>query len=388
MLEIKSKINELASAWEQFKKLHTDTEKKGMDALTLGHLDRINEAIDLYHSDVKRLEAAIKRPQLSERGVDVGDVCEHKQSMNSYLKTGSEDRIRAIHKKALTVSVDSDGGFFISRGAIDFVNKGMAEYSPMRGVAAITDITGDALEIVEDFDDAATGWVQEAEVRQDTKTPSISKKIIQVHELYAQPKATQKLIDDASIDMEDWITNKLIDAFTKIENQSFISGDGIGKPKGILSYENGIGSSKIEQVPSGKVGVFTAESLFKLYYSLREEFAIRGKFLMNRATVQACRILKDNVSGHYLWNPGLEVGSPPTLLGAEVCTVAEMPAPGNGALAIAFGDFKSGYQIVDRQGVSIMRDPFTEKPFVKFYATKRVGAGVLNGQAIKLLKLS
>lgn len=378
LIEMTDKVNELASSWEQFKEINNRKEgeiagRKSADPLTLNQLERQQEQLN-------RLEAMMRRPGSETKSeVDL----EHKQAFSNYLRAGDEQGLRALEKRALSTIVDSDGGFFITRGGIDMVVSGINQYSPMRSLAALTTISGDALEVIEDFDEAYAGWTQETEARADTKTPTLSKKIIPVHELYAQPKATQKLIDDASIDAEEWLAGKLTDAFTRLENASFIHGDGAGKPTGLLAY----GSNVVEQINSEDRGVITPAALIKLYYSLKEHFAVKAKFLMNRATVQVCRMLKDPTSGHYLWHPSLEAGSPATLFGCEVVQCAEMPTPESGNMPIAFGDFKSGYQIVDRQGISILRDPFTDKPFVKFYATKRVGGGVLNGQAIKLMKI-
>jgi HK97 family phage major capsid protein len=389
LIEIKNKVTELATAWEDFKQLN-DFNSKNPDGIRADQLSHINQAMDYYQDSIAKLSALAKRPGVENKVWDntTAPACSHKKAMNQYLRCGNDELLKNIEHKSLSTLVDNDGGFFISRGAIDMVNSGIAAYSPMRGIANITTISGDAMEVVDDFDDAYAGWVQETEGRPDTKTPLISKKIIGINELYAQPKATQKLIDDAHIDIEDWLAGKLVDAFTRMENASFINGDGAGKPKGILCYENGIATNKVEQITSGRAGTLVSDNLFKLFYSLKENFAVKGKFLMNRATIQLCRTLKDPTSGQYLWNHGLESGDSQTLLGCPVITAADMPAPTNGSLAIAFGDFASAYQIVDRQGISILRDPFTEKPFVKFYATKRVGGGLLNGNAVKLLKLA
>ncbi len=387
LLEIKNKVNELASAWASFKDVN-DAQNKKSDSLNLEQMDRINNAIDGYHDVIEKLSAFAKRPVSHEEFSNKRSICEHKHAMNQYLRSGNDDGLKGLTVKGISSAIDSDGGFFISRGAIDIVNASILNYSPMRNISSIINISGDALEVVDDFDDAVSGWVQESELRTETKAPTISKKIILVNELYAQPKATQKLIDDAEIDIENWLSNKLVDAFTKMENNSFIIGDGINKPKGILSYENGIGANKVEHILTGRAGQLAADNLFKLFYSLKENFAVKGKFLMNRATIQLCRTLKDQQSGQYLWSHGLEGSQAQTLLGCPLYTVADMPQPTTGSISIAFGDFEAGYQIIDRQGISILRDPFTEKPFVKFYATKRVGGGILNGQAIKLLKFS
>ncbi|MCE2992089.1 MAG: phage major capsid protein [Candidatus Jidaibacter sp.] len=393
LIEITQKVNQIASVWEQFKVANerrlTEIEKRqAADPLTLNQLEKLNSVIQSYEEKMQKAEVSSQRPGLEFKASSSLEDKEHKSAFNTYLRTGDELGLRNLNKKTLSTISDTDGGFFITRGGIDMVVAGIEEYSPMRGLASVTTISGDALEVIEDFDDAYAGWTQETESRGETKTPTLNKKIIQVHEMYAQPKATQKLIDDSSIDTEEWLAGKLIDAFMRMENSSFITGDGAGKPKGILSYANGIGASSIEQIASGEKGIITPASLIKLYYSLKENFAVKGKFLMSRAAVQACRMLKDPTSGQYLWQQSLESSNPSRIFGCEVVQSADMPAPKEGSLSIAFGDFAAGYQIVDRQGISILRDPFTDKPFVKFYATKRVGGGVLNGNAIKILKLS
>jgi len=230
--------------------------------------------------------------------------------------------------------------------------------------------------------------VAESASRTDTNTPQINKKSISVHEIYAQPKATQKLIDDSAIDIESWIAEKVADIFSSTENSAFISGNGSGKPKGILAYTAGTAFGEIEQVDSEEDGVVTADSIVKLYYALKDEYAKNATFLMNRATVQAVRLLKESTTDQYLWQPGLAAGSPDTLLGVPVKQASDMPVPAADSLSIALGDFSRGYKIVDRVGMRILRDPFTDKPFVKFYTTKRVGGEVVNFEAIKLLKLA
>ncbi len=206
--------------------------------------------------------------------------------------------------------------------------------------------------------------------------------------MYAQPKATQKLIDDGSIDIEQWVARKVADKFARLEATAFISGDGTGKPTGILSYTAGTAWGDIQQVVSGSDAAITGDSLLKLYYSLKDDYAKRATFLMHRSTVQAVRLLKDSTTGQYLWQPGLASGTPDTLLGVPVALAADMPVPASGSLSVALGDFKRGYLIVDRVGIRTLRDPFTAKPFVVFYTTKRVGGEVVDYEAIKLLKLS
>jgi HK97 family phage major capsid protein len=256
----------------------------------------------------------------------------------------------------------------------------------MHKLANIQTISTDSLEIFEDRAEVAAGWTTESGAVSDTTTPTFGKKSIPVHELYAQPKATQKLIDDAAIDIEEWLADKVAAIFSKKENTAFVSGDGVGKPRGILTYTSGTSWGQIEQVASGVSAGVTADKIVELYYTLKEDYAVNASFLMNRSIVETVRQLKDTTN-QYLWNPGLAFGAPDTLMGVPVHQAADMPVAAADSLSIACGDFKSAYQIVDRHGVRVLRDPFTDKPFVKFYSTKRVGGDVVNFEAIKLMKL-
>lgn len=248
-------------------------------------------------------------------------------------------------------------------------------------------ISSDTLDLLEDKDEAASGWTTETGAVSDTTTPQVGKRSIPVFEMYAQPKATQKLVDDAAIDIENWIAEKVADVFSRKENTAFISGNGVSQPRGLLTYAAGTGWGQIEQVNSGTSAAVTADGLIKVYYALKEDHATRATFLMNRSLVQAVRLLKDSTN-QYIWQPGLAAGAPDTLMGVPVRMAADMPVAASGSLSVAVGDFKSAYLVVDRIGIRILRDPFTDKPFVKFYTTKRVGGDVVNFDAIKLLKLA
>jgi HK97 family phage major capsid protein len=173
----------------------------------------------------------------------------------------------------------------------------------------------------------------------------------------------------------------------RLEAAAFIGGNGTSQPKGILTYAAGTSFGQIQQVNSGTSAVVTADSLVQLYFSLKDDYARNATFLMHRTTVQAVRLLKEATTNQYLWQPGLTAGTPNTLLGVPVVLAADMPVPAASSLSVAVGDFKRGYLIVDRIGIRTLRDPFTAKPFVKFYTTKRVGGEVINTDAIKILKL-
>lgn len=387
--EITDKVNELAANWEQFKVLNEQRlksiEKHGApDPITLEQMHKLNDSMDEHQNSISRIEAMLARPKGDHQPL-TGQEKEYKSAFCHYLRKGYEQGLAQLEKKALSVSSDSDGGYLVTHYMAETMIRILEESSPMRQLAQVTTISTDAIELIEDREDAFAGWTAETESREDTKTPTISKKIIPVHELYAQPKATQKLIDDASIDIENWLANKLSDVFARKENDSFIKGDGMGKPRGILTYEAGNDWGEIEQISSPSI---TPESLYELYFSLKEIYTVKAKFLMSRSVLQAVRMLKDPSSGKHLWQPSLAAGNPDTILGCEVVQCADMPGIMKNQLVMAFADFRSAYQIVDRQGIRMLRDPFTDKPYVKFYTTKRVGGDVINFEVIKLLKIS
>jgi HK97 family phage major capsid protein len=394
--ELTDRINLLGHAWEQFKSVNEqrlkDIERKGMaDPLQLDQLGRINHALDYHKQRLDQIETAIQRPGSGEGGYQpkMGSYeHEYKQAFCNYLRKGLDAGLEALQTKALSVGTDADGGYLVTPAMASRIVKLVQETTPLRRLASVESISTDSLEIIEDVDAAAAGWTTETGAVSDTNTPQIGKNTISVHEMYAQPKATQKLIDDSAIDIEAWVAEKVGDIFSRLESTSFISGNGTSQPKGILTYAAGTNWGQIEQINSGSAGAVTADGLIRLYYSLKEEYASRSTFLMHRSVAQSIRLLKESGTNQYLWQPGLAAGTPDTLLGAPVEYSNDMPVAANNALAVALADFRSAYMIVDRMGIRILRDPYTDKPFVKFYTTKRVGGAVVNFTAIKLQKLS
>jgi HK97 family phage major capsid protein len=393
MTEITSRVNALGTAWEQFKSVNdrrlNEIERKGTaDPLTLDQLHTINNVIGNYKERLDRVETAMVRPSLGGTTTFMDPVQqEHKQAFCNYIRKGVEGDLPKLEAKALSVGSDPDGGYLVTSAMSQRIIQTVKETSPMRQLARVETISSDSLELIEDTEDFAAGWTTETGSVSVTDSPQLGKKTISVHELYAQPSATTKLIDDADIDVESWLAEKLADVFSRKENTAFISGDGSGKPKGILAYAAGTAWGQIEQLGSGAgAALVTADDIVELYYKLKEEYATRATFLMNRSVVQIVRLLKETTTGQYLWHPGLAAGAPDTLMGIPVMQAADMPAAALNNLVIAVGDFQSAYQIVDRNGIRILRDPFTNKPFVNFYSTKRVGGDVVNFEAIKLLK--
>ena len=243
-----------------------------------------------------------------------------------------------------------------------------------------------AKDILQDLDEAGAGHVGETQPRTETSTPQFKMIEIPVHEIYAEPKATQTFLDDASINVESWLAGKVAEKFARLENTDFVSGNGVVKAKGFLSYDAGTGFGQIQQVETNASGVIAADDMMSLFYELKTAYVNGAKWFMKRETIKKLRLLKD-LENRYLWAPGLDGNASSTFLGHEIVEFADMPAVAASALSIAWGDMKQGYQIVDRIGIRTLRDPFTQKPFIKFYTTKRVGGGVKNFEALKLLKI-
>jgi HK97 family phage major capsid protein len=392
--EVTEGMYALGNAWEQFKQVNetrlNDIERKGhSDSLHDGQLQRINDALDQYKHRLDRMETVQARPgrEMKSRG-NVADNSEYKAAFNSYLRKGIDTGLVNIQSKSLSDSADANGGYLVPDQLSDLIIEIVNESSPMRALATVETISSDSIDLIEDVNDFGAAWGDETTVRSsETTEPAIGRDTISTFELYAQPQATQKLIDDASIDIEQWVARKVADKMARLEATAFISGDGTTQPQGILSYAAGTTWGQIQQIGSGTSAAVTADSLVTLYYALKDDYARNATFLMHRTTVQGLRLLKDTTN-QYIWQPGLAAGAPNTLLGVPVALAADMPVPAAASLSVAVADFKRAYMIVDRIGIRTLRDPFTAKPFVKFYTTKRVGGKVVNTDAIKLLKLA
>jgi HK97 family phage major capsid protein len=271
--------------------------------------------------------------------------------------------------------------------------KQVFETSPMRAYAAVQVISTDALERLFDLNEAGAGWVAETAARPETTTPDLGQWRIPVHEMYGKPLAKQKLLDDAEIDIEAWLAGKIADKFMRLENAAFVTGDGVGKPRGFLTYPDGTTlPGTIDQTNSGANGALASapaggDALIGALYDLKAQYRANATWFMNRATTKLVRQAKDS-DGAYLWQPGIAAGQPATLLGYPVAPFEDMPSPATNSLSIAVGDMRAAYQIVDRMGIRTLRDPFSSKPNVEFYSIKRVGGDVVNFEAIKIIKLA
>jgi len=390
-MEIEKKMTELHEAFSEFKKqndisLKEIREKGSTSADRLAKVDSLNDTISKLDGELKALQTAMARTGGqgggSQEQVDQKAV-EQKLALNKYLRKGVE----SAELKAMSVGSDEDGGFLVTPEMSTEIVKKVFETSPMRQLASVQTIGTDALEILEDLDEVSSGWVGETESRPETNTAKLKKIVISAHEIYAQPKATQKLLDDAAVNIEQWLAEKVSEKFARDEATAFISGNGVGKPQGILSYADGTGFNQVQQVAASTSLAIVADDLIELSYSLKEAYKAGSCFLAQRQVVKLFRKFKDS-QNRYLWEPGLNGAAQSTLLGFPIYEAADMQASGVASnLPVAFGNFKMGYQIVDRIGIRVIRDIYSSKPNILFYTTKRVGGAVKNFEAMKLLKI-
>lgn len=298
---------------------------------------------------------------------------DHQGQFNQYLRKGYNDN---LVQKALT-NKDDEGKILVTPAMHNQIINNIDATSVMRSLAGIENISSSALDFVLEDGAFNSGWVGEEQERIVTDSSKLKQKRIYVHEMYAQPKATQRLVDDASINIESWLGERLKDSFTKTENEAFINGDGDKKPFGILKV------NEIEQVELKKV--ITTDDILKLVNALDEPYQAGAKLLMNRKTLIEIQKLKDT-NGRFIWQQSMSESLKSSIFGIEVVCMSQIPTIDDDSLSIIIGDFKVGYKIVDRSGIHIMRDPYTDKPFVKFYAVKRVGGDVIDPKAFKIAK--
>lgn len=295
---------------------------------------------------------------------------------------------------SLRVNTDTDAGFLVLPEFGGIMKTQIFETSPIRAYADVVTIASDSLEWVDDYDQPTSGWVSETGARTGTLTPSVAKRIIPTHEQYANASATQKMLEDGIVNVESWLTGKISDVFGRTENTAFVAGDGNGKPRGFLTYTAGTSSTayeqdKVQQVNSTSNGAYTYAGLVNLLAALKMEYFNGAVFATNRASLGALlKIVDGQQRPIFNMNYDVNTNTFGTMLGLPVAIFNDMQAIATGSLSLALANFKQGYKIVDRRGISLLRDPYTNKPYVQFYVTKRVGGDVANWEAIKIQKLS
>jgi len=367
----------------------------GADVVTEEKLARIDRALD---ETQRRLDQQIiqkSRPQLMADSRDAGLDREHKAAFRAYMRCGESHGLKGMEEKNMNSASGPDGGFLVPQPAEREILMRMASVSPIRAIASVREISTATFRKAFPVTGPVSGWTAETDARARTTGPQFADLTFPAMELFAMPAATQTMLDDAAVDVEQWLAEEVNTVFAEQEGAAFVSGDGVNKPTGFLAYPVSTQAAwswgRIAYVPTGAAGAFAAanpsDQLVDLIYALRSGYRQNARFVMNRRTQAAVRKLKAT-TGEYLWQPPASADQNATLMGFPVTEAENMPDIGADARAIAFGDFKRGYLIVDRVGVRILRDPYSAKPFVCFYTTKRVGGGVQDFDAIKFLRFS
>ena len=426
MTDVNEKITTALEGFNTFKSELAPRLDK-LDSLDLAQIEKMEkamgDAIDFAqkqeaknkHLEEKQalLETALSRPAPaadSEEQKEKHAAKEVKGLFNKFLRKGSgsgrgeedfsdfldrskftDDETKSLAIKTMTVNSDPDGGYLVEPEFGGMIQTYVYETSPMRQLANVMTIGANSLEYILDNDEAEASWAGETQPRPETDTPQLAKLDIIANEIYAQPKVSQRFLDDAGINVEAWLADKVAQAFSRKENTAFMVGDGVNKPRGILTYDAGttIASQQIEQINSGGAAAFTYDGLVSLQSALKEEYQANASFLVNRRGFGSLLLLKD-LNGSPIFNMAYDtrVGLQRTILGSPLYFASDVPVVESNAFAAIYGDFKRAYTIVDRTGVRVLRDPFTDKPFVKFYTTKRVGGSVVNYEAVKIQKVA
>lgn len=400
--EVGQAFGEFMQAFEGFKQANderlTQIEKHvGADVLTVEKVERLNRAMDEQKAALDQYVLKQARPALGgeARSSLGGVVQEHKQAFDNYARRGDEQALRGLEQKAHSYGSGPDGGYLVPSELETAIGTRLAALSPVRGLATVRQVSGAILKKPFSISGPGTGWVGEEGARPQTTNAKLAELQFPTMEIYAMPAATASLLDDAAVDVEQWIAAEVETAFAEQESAAFINGDGVNKPHGFLAYDTVDEASwawgKLGCLKTGVAGALPASSpsdlLIDLVYALKSGYRQNAHWMMNRKTQSALRKLKDS-NGNYLWQPPASLGQKASFMGFGLVEAEDMPNIATDSTPIAFGDFSRGYLIVDRIGIRVLRDPYSAKPYVLFYTTKRVGGGVQDFDAIKLLKFA
>ena len=425
-------LEEQGRTFEQYRKVNDELIKAKAEGKAVGDLEAKLASMDERNGTISEIKQAVDTLMLAQQRHDLGGAeskdiateckqfnamrhavatkgrvvtdltpevyAEYKAGFDAMLRHGQVDQLSDSQRKAMSAGSDPDGGYLMPAPAVGRIVARVFDLSPIRAISSVVTISGDALEGISDNDEASASWVGETASRDDTDTPNVGQYRIDVHEMYAQPKATQKLLDDAAVDVEAWLGRKVGDKFARAEGNAFIVGNGVAKPRGFASYSTAATADSsrtwgvLEHIKSGANGAFAASNpadiLFDVIGALNQAYLGGARWVSRREAITAIRKFKEATTNAYMWQPGLQPGQPDTLLGYPITLAQDLATLATDSLSMAFGNFTEGYQIVDRLGIRVLRDPFTAKPYIRFYTTRRVGGAVVNFDAIKFVKFA
>ncbi|MDZ4778266.1 MAG: phage major capsid protein [Alphaproteobacteria bacterium] len=419
--ELKNLIEDQGRAWEEFKRTNDSILKGKAEGKVVAELEeklgRLNSALDqqltefgrsfaggggaqgdepaneLKQFNAARMHSMPGGARLME--VDRAAYVEYKAAFDRFCRVGismmSQDEV-----KALSAGTDTEGGFLLPASTIGRVVAKVFELSPIRQIASVMTISGPALEGLLDNGEADCGWVGETSARTETNTPAAGKYRIEPMEMYAAPKVTQTLLDDAGVDVDAWLASKVANKFARMESAAYVNGLGVVTPRGFATYPTAATADDtrpwgtIEHVATGQSADFPAtnpgDKLIDVVAAVKPAYQQNAKWVTRREVIAKVRKFKEATTNAYIWQPGLQQGQPATLMGYPIVIAQDIPTLAANSLSMWFGDWEEAYQIVDRIGMRTLRDPFTNKPYVIFYSTKRTGGAVVNFEAIKAVK--
>ena len=365
------------------------------DVITEEKLQRIDRTLDetKRRMDLQMIERARPSFDLGYKSHSDSHEREHKTAFRAYARAGESEGLKAIEEKAMAIGSGPDGGYLVPVPAETEILRRLAIISPIRQIASVRQISTATYKKAFAFSGPASGWVAEADARPQSANQQIADMTFPAMELYAMPAATQTLLDDAAVDVEQWIAEEIDKVFAEQEGAAFVNGNGVNKPMGFLAYPKVPTSTwtwgKTGYLMTGAAGAFATSApsdiLFDAIYSIRAGYRQNARFVMNRKVQSIIRKFRA-ATGEYLWAPPVSPGGAATLMNFPVTESEDMPDIASDSYSIAFGDFQRAYLIVDRMGIRVLRDPYSAKPYILFYTTKRVGGGVQDFDAYRLIK--
>lgn len=395
MEELKRLLEELARAHEAFK-ASNDERLKAIEAKGYAPAD-VEQKVDDLNTRIAGLSKEIEELTLKSQRPAPGDArtveqAEHKAAFMNWIRKGEEGNLRSLERKAMTVGSDPDGGYLVGEEMEAGIDRLVGATVSMMRLATVRSVGATVYKRRVRTRGAGYGWAGEEETPTETTAPQYAMLSFEPGKIWAEPQVSSDLLEDAEFDIESEIMDALEQDFGEGIGAALVTGNGINRPRGITSYTTVANASyawgSIGYVASGAAGAFDdSDAFIDLIHALKPAYRANGQFLMNDLTLSGIRKMKDG-EGNYLWQPSLQLGVPDRLLGYPTNTDDNMPDIAANSLSIAFGDFKKAYVVVNRRGTAMLRDPYTAKPFVKFYTTKRVGGGIMNYEAMKFMKFA
>jgi len=381
----------LSSKFDEMKQKN-DKELEAVKSEITGKAKEIAEEVKGLQSLKDEIDESLKKGARPGNNNDA-NVEEHKNAFYDFIKTGNEDGLIELQQKSLSTVVDADGGFAVPENLDREIVSTLRDENVMRQACRVITVGTPEYKKLVNTHGAASGWVGETDPRPGTNTPKLEEVKPIWGEIYANPQATKTMLEDVFFNAESWLNQELVEEFAEQEEAAFTIGDGTKKPKGLFAHtmtteaDDARAFGSLQKKLTGASGKITADDIKTFQFMLRKKYRKGASYMGNGNTLAELMLLKD-AQGNYLWRPGLEEGTPALLCGYKYLENEAMPDMVAGANALSFGNFQRAYYILDRMGTSVLRDPFTNKPFVGFYTTKRVGGMLVDSNAVKVLEVA